>query len=86
MAEDRDKLPADTGAVGEVDAFVRKLAAMPAVKPSGRGRLIFAMDATASREPTWDRACHVQGQMFEVAADLGGLGGAARLLPRLRRM
>ena len=30
MAEDRDKLPADTGAVGEVDAFVRKLAAMPA--------------------------------------------------------
>jgi hypothetical protein len=73
MAEDRDKLPADTGAAGEVNAFVRKLAAMPAVKPSGRGRLVFAMDATASREPTWDRACHVQAQMFEVAADLGGL-------------
>jgi hypothetical protein len=31
------------------------------------------MDATASREPTWDRACHIQGQMFEETAALGGL-------------
>ncbi|MFQ5959675.1 MAG: VWA domain-containing protein, partial [Alphaproteobacteria bacterium] len=36
-------------------------------------RLIFAMDATASREPTWDRACQIQGQMFEETAALGGL-------------
>jgi hypothetical protein len=75
MAADRDKLPAEKGQGGsaEVDAFLRKLAAMPAAKPAGRGRLIFALDATASREPTWDRACHLQGQMFEVAAELGGL-------------
>jgi hypothetical protein len=75
MAADRDKLPAgqEKGASGEVDAFLRKLAAMPAIKPAGRGRLIFALDATASREPAWDRACHLQGQMFEVAAELGGL-------------
>jgi hypothetical protein len=75
MPADRDKLPVDgaKSASGAVDAFVRKLAAMPAVKPAGRGRLIFALDATASREPTWDRACHLQGQMFEVAAELGGL-------------
>ena len=36
-------------------------------------RLIFAMDATASREPTWDRAsgwCH---QMFDAVARIGGL-------------
>ncbi len=47
---------------------------MPAAKPTGqRGRLIFAMDATASREPTWDRACHIQGEMFEQTANLGGL-------------
>ena len=58
----------------EVDAFLRKVSATSAVKPSGRrGRLIFAMDATASREPTWDRACHIQGQMFETTASLGGL-------------
>jgi hypothetical protein len=37
------------------------------------GRLIFALDATASREPTWDRACRIQGEMFEATAALGGL-------------
>ncbi len=40
---------------------------------AGRGRLMFAMDATASREPTWDRACQIQGQMFTETAALGGL-------------
>ena len=39
----------------------------------GRGRLIFALDATASREPTWDHACRLQGEMFEATASLGGL-------------
>jgi hypothetical protein len=34
---------------------------------------MFAMDATASRGPTWDRACHIQGRMFEETAALGGL-------------
>lgn len=35
--------------------------------------MIFALDATASREPTWDRACRIQGEMFEATAALGGL-------------
>lgn len=38
-----------------------------------RRRLIFALDATASREPTWDLATHLQVQMFEEAAKVGGL-------------
>ena len=47
---------------------------MPAVRAAGdRGRLIFAMDATASREPSWDRACQIQGEMFSETAALGGL-------------
>ena len=47
---------------------------MPAVGVDGeRGRLMFAMDATASREPTWDRACRIQGEMFSQTAALGGL-------------
>lgn len=47
---------------------------MPAVRADGeRGRLMFAMDATASREPTWDRACKIQGDMFSSTASLGGL-------------
>jgi hypothetical protein len=58
----------------EVDAFLRKVASTPVVKSSGQsGRLIFAMDATASREPTWDHACQLQAQMFAETAALGGL-------------
>ena len=58
----------------EVDAFLRKVARAPAInRPGERGRLIFAMDATASREPSWDRACHIQGEMFKETAALGGL-------------
>ena len=39
----------------------------------GRGRLIFALDATMSRQPTWDLACQLQAAMFEAAAKAGGL-------------
>jgi hypothetical protein len=38
-----------------------------------RGRLIFAIDATASREATWDMAAQLQAAMFEEAAKVGGL-------------
>lgn len=31
------------------------------------------MDATASREPTWDTACQIQGEMFSQTAKMGGL-------------
>lgn len=58
----------------EVDAFLRKVAQSAApTSGAGRGRLIFAMDATASRQPTWDRACHIQGEMFKETSALGGL-------------
>jgi hypothetical protein len=57
----------------DVDAFIRKVAAMPQVRKASNGRLIFAMDATASRQPTWDRAAAIQDQMFEATAALGGL-------------
>jgi hypothetical protein len=42
-------------------------------KPGERGRLVFAMDATASREATWDQACHIQAEMFRETDALGGL-------------
>ena len=58
----------------EIDAFVSKLAKTPKRTPSGsRGRLMFALDATASRQPAWDQACHIQAQMFTETAALGGL-------------
>lgn len=69
MAKRPDKLPS-TSAKTDVDTFLAKLAATP---PTGRGRLIFAMDATASREPTWAQACRIQNEMFTATAALGGL-------------
>lgn len=73
MADKRDKLPTKSTSA-EVDAFLAKVAAMPTVKASGsRGRLMFAMDATASREPSWDVACDIQAEMFKETAALGGL-------------
>ena len=58
----------------DVEAFLGEVRKTPPPPPGqGRGRLIFAMDATASREPTWDTAVQVQGQMFLEAAALGGL-------------
>ncbi len=57
-----------------VAAFVDKVRSMPAVRaPGAAGRLIFAMDATASREPSWDRACRIQGDMFTATQGLGAL-------------
>jgi hypothetical protein len=38
-----------------------------------RGRLTFCIDATASRQPTWDTAAQLQGQMFDAVAAFGGL-------------
>jgi len=68
-----EKLPRKSNR-SEVNAFLRKVATTPVEKKTGeKGRLIFAMDATASREPTWDHACHLQAQMFEATDNLGGL-------------
>ncbi len=36
----------------------------PAQKSDGPARLIFALDATGSRQPTWDKACQLQAEMF----------------------
>jgi hypothetical protein len=72
MTNSRDKLPA-AGKSAEVEAFLRKIEHLPVRAASGRGRLVFAMDATASREPSWDRACRIQGEMFEATAGLGGI-------------
>lgn len=58
----------------DVEAFLGEVRKTQPPSPGqGRGRLIFAMDATASREPTWDTAVQVQGQMFQEAAASGGL-------------
>ena len=74
MARNKAGLPGPSSR-SEIDAFLSKAAALPtkAARGGEAGRLIFAMDATASREPTWDRACALQGQMFVETAALGGI-------------
>jgi len=69
-----DKVPTRKPASKDVESFLKKVAAVPVnTSGSGRGRLMFAMDATASRQPTWDKAASIQGEMFEATAALGGL-------------
>jgi len=58
----------------DIDAFVARARILaPTVEPGKRGRLIFALDATMSRQPTWDEACRLQADMFREAAAVGGL-------------
>ncbi len=58
----------------ELDAFLNQVKGPgPAVSTSGRGRLMFALDATMSRQPTWDQACVLQADMFHEASAAGGL-------------
>jgi hypothetical protein len=57
----------------EVDTFLAELKTLASPDTGTRGRLIFALDATASRQPTWDTACQLQAEMFREAATAGGL-------------
>ncbi|AMN42482.1 hypothetical protein [Rhodoplanes sp. Z2-YC6860] len=80
----KDQTPASTGtrsetavtssSRSEIDAFLKEVKARkPAVQTGPRGRLIFALDATMSRQPLWDTACRLQGDMFRETAAIGGL-------------
>lgn len=75
MPDDRTTPPAPAANRAEIDAFLQKVKAIgPATAAQGlRGRLIFALDATMSRQPTWDTACTLQADMFREAASAGGL-------------
>jgi hypothetical protein len=57
----------------DVSEFVRRLEQAAPTKRGRGGRLIFAMDATMSRQPTWDMALALQADMFHAVAVIGGL-------------
>ena len=57
----------------DIAAFLVKAKAMSPFAATGNGRLVFALDATMSRQPTWDMACALQADMFREAASLGSL-------------
>jgi len=58
----------------DVAEFLGKMKSVASPAPDGgRGRLIFAMDATMSRQPTWDMALKLQADMFVEVKAIGGL-------------
>jgi hypothetical protein len=66
-------IAAKSSSKSAIDQFLGAAAKLPVAEVTGRGRLIFALDATMSRQSTWDLAQSVQGKMFSTAAAHGGL-------------
>lgn len=72
-----DKTPALQSSAADISSFLAKAKALGPAGNNAAGRLIFALDATLSRQPTWDMACALQADMFKEA------GGVAPLAMRL---
>lgn len=75
MSKDASKqTPAPASSRPEIEDFIARVRGLdPAATTGKRGRLVFALDATMSRQPTWDTACALQADMFREAASIGGL-------------
>ena len=80
MAKDRTDVPANPDArepsrASDIDGFLARINSLPQPRrgDAAHGRLIFAMDATMSRQPTWDSALHMQAEMFREAGRISGL-------------
>ncbi len=70
-----DRRPVARPGGSAVDAFLDQAKQVaPAAGGIPKARLVFALDATMSRQPTWDLACRLQGEMFATASSVGGLG------------
>ncbi|HMF26723.1 MAG TPA: VWA domain-containing protein [Pseudolabrys sp.] len=63
----------NTPVTSDLDTFLQEITQLASGGSSTRGRLIFGLDATASREWAWDTACKLQAEMFREAASTGGL-------------
>jgi hypothetical protein len=67
------KSPEQVTPRADIEAFVQRARALGPRTDGKRGRMIFALDATMSRQPMWDLACTLQAEMFQEAAAIGGL-------------
>jgi len=73
-AQDEGRAPAPaSSSSAEVSDFIAKMKALAPAGGTGRGRLLFAMDATMSRAPTWDMALALQSEMFRAVKEVGTL-------------
>lgn len=66
------KAAIDKSAAADISNFLQKAEQLTG-KGDGRGGLIFALDATMSRQSTWDQAQHTQAEMFDAVGKAGGL-------------
>jgi hypothetical protein len=78
MSDNQDKSITGRGesapAKSQLDSFLAEIKELASGGTgSGRGRLVFALDATASREQTRATACALQADMFREVAGAGGL-------------
>jgi hypothetical protein len=64
---------ADTNIVAKVRPEVSQFLQNLKAKSAKTGRLIFALDATGSRQRGWDLATSLQARMFEEVVAIGGL-------------
>ncbi|QKV18089.1 VWA domain-containing protein [Oricola thermophila] len=68
----RDALVDRKSSRKEIASFL-KAARNASAAGQSDGRIVLALDATMSRQPTWDLACSIQADMFESVAGLGNL-------------
>jgi hypothetical protein len=74
MADSKSQTPAPHSSRADIDAFIKTAREVGALRrTAGQGRLVFALDATISRQPTWEMASIIQADMFREAAAIGSL-------------
>jgi hypothetical protein len=66
------KPPSRRSSTAEVERFLHKSKAISQFVDK-QPRLMFAVDATASRQPTWDSASHLQQEMFRATDKVASL-------------
>ncbi len=80
MTQDKRPAPVRPAATGVaatprsgIETFLGDAARLKGAATGQAGRLVFALDATMSRQPTWDAAMRLQAEMFQAASQMGGL-------------
>jgi hypothetical protein len=65
--------PAPASSSAEISSFVAQVGQLARPADGQPGRLLFALDATMSRQPTWDLAVSLQAEMFQALPKTGDL-------------
>ncbi len=71
----KKSLRSTSSSSNNIDTFLKQVRNLQTVRSryGKAGRLVFMIDATASRQPAWDQACRIQGEMFRAVEKIGTL-------------